>query len=109
MPIPCPCCRASNDTGPACRRCKADLALLFALEANRAEHFAAARVATATRLTTNGGAASEPGALARVVALSDYLFTEEGFVGNQMDLNIARIRALQVPGVFSVTNNLRIG
>jgi hyperosmotically inducible protein len=32
-----------------------------------------------------------------------------GLVGSQMDLNVARIRALQVPGVFSVTNNLRIG
>ena len=35
MPITCPCCRASNDVGPACRRCKADLALLFAVEARR--------------------------------------------------------------------------
>lgn len=33
----------------------------------------------------------------------------EGMVMNQMDSNIARMRALQVPGVFSVTNNLRIG
>lgn len=35
MPVPCPCCKASNDTGPACRRCKADLSLLFAVEADR--------------------------------------------------------------------------
>ena len=35
--------------------------------------------------------------------------TLEGVVGNQMDYNVARIRALGVPGVFSVTNNLRIG
>lgn len=35
MPVPCPCCKAVNETGPACRRCKADLALLFQLEANR--------------------------------------------------------------------------
>ena len=35
--------------------------------------------------------------------------TLEGLVINQMDLNVARIRALSVPGVFSVTNNLRIG
>ena len=35
MPIPCPCCKASNDAGPNCRRCKADLALLFAIEADR--------------------------------------------------------------------------
>jgi hyperosmotically inducible protein len=33
----------------------------------------------------------------------------EGVVMNQMDSNIARMRALAVPGVFSVTNNLRIG
>ena len=36
MPIPCPCCKASNDAGPTCRRCKADLSLLFKLEADRA-------------------------------------------------------------------------
>ena len=35
MPIPCPCCKADNATGPACRRCKADLSLLFAIEADR--------------------------------------------------------------------------
>ena len=28
-PIPCPCCRATNEVPPACRRCKADLSLLF--------------------------------------------------------------------------------
>ena len=33
--IPCPCCRAVNDTGPTCRRCKADLSALFALESHR--------------------------------------------------------------------------
>ncbi len=32
-----------------------------------------------------------------------------GLVNNQMAVNVARIRALSVPGVFSVTNNLRIG
>jgi hypothetical protein len=35
MPVPCPCCKASNDTGPNCRRCKADLSLLFAVEEQR--------------------------------------------------------------------------
>jgi hypothetical protein len=35
MPVPCPCCKAANDAGPACRRCKADLSLLFQLEADR--------------------------------------------------------------------------
>lgn len=43
MPINCPCCRAANDIGPACRRCKADLALLFALEDRRDRHLADAR------------------------------------------------------------------
>jgi len=35
--------------------------------------------------------------------------TLEGAVMNQMDANIARIRALGVSGVYSVTSNLRIG
>jgi hypothetical protein len=39
--VPCPCCKATNDTGPACRRCKADLMLLFQLEADRAALIAA--------------------------------------------------------------------
>lgn len=33
----CPVCRAENAQGPHCRRCKADLAMLFAIEAER-EH-----------------------------------------------------------------------
>lgn len=33
--LTCPCCRASNDAGPACRRCKADLSLLFAVADRR--------------------------------------------------------------------------
>jgi hypothetical protein len=36
MTIRCPVCRADNDTGPTCRRCKADLAPLAELEARRA-------------------------------------------------------------------------
>jgi hypothetical protein len=31
----CPACRAENTTGPLCRRCRADLSLLFDLEARR--------------------------------------------------------------------------
>ena len=31
-----------------------------------------------------------------------------GYVGNEMDRNIAYLRANGVPGVFSVTNNLRV-
>jgi len=33
--IRCPVCRADNHEGPACRRCRADLALLFRLEGQR--------------------------------------------------------------------------
>lgn len=40
--IACPCCRAANDIGPNCRRCSADLSLLFQLEANRAAFLQAA-------------------------------------------------------------------
>jgi hypothetical protein len=42
-PITCPVCRASVDSGPQCRRCKADLSLLFALEARRDAVLTAAR------------------------------------------------------------------
>jgi hypothetical protein len=31
----CPVCKAENSQGPQCRRCKADLSLLFALESQR--------------------------------------------------------------------------
>jgi hypothetical protein len=31
----CPVCRAENDQGPQCRRCRADLGPLFALEKQR--------------------------------------------------------------------------
>jgi hypothetical protein len=39
----CPVCKADNSQGPLCRRCKADLGLLFQLEAERAAALAAAR------------------------------------------------------------------
>jgi hypothetical protein len=47
MPVPCPCCKASNDAGPLCRRCKADLSLLFAVDAERSSLIAAARASAA--------------------------------------------------------------
>lgn len=47
MPVPCPCCKASNDAGPACRRCKADLSLLFAADADAAALLSRARTALA--------------------------------------------------------------
>ena len=39
----CPVCRADNGQGPACRRCKADLSLLLALEDHRQALLAEAR------------------------------------------------------------------
>jgi hypothetical protein len=47
MPYSCPVCRAANDSGPACRRCRADLSLCFAVEARRDYALAAARWAAA--------------------------------------------------------------
>jgi hypothetical protein len=49
MAIRCPVCKADNMTGPACRRCKADLSLVFALEEQRASAMHAARSALARR------------------------------------------------------------
>ncbi len=48
MPLLCPVCRAANDAGPACRRCRADLTLCFAVERQRNQALAAARHAAAT-------------------------------------------------------------
>jgi hypothetical protein len=39
----CPACKAENVQGPNCRRCKADLSLLFQLEEQRAQALAKAR------------------------------------------------------------------
>jgi len=39
----CPVCRANEVEGPRCRRCRADLALLFALEEQRNKSIEAAR------------------------------------------------------------------
>ena len=47
MAIRCPVCRAENATGPACRRCKADLSLVFALEEQREHAMSEARSALA--------------------------------------------------------------
>jgi hypothetical protein len=38
----CPVCRADNTTGPACRRCKADLGLLWQIEVERRRQLSAA-------------------------------------------------------------------
>ena len=47
MTLTCPVCRAANDAGPTCRRCRADLALCFAVELQRDRALAAARAAAA--------------------------------------------------------------
>jgi hypothetical protein len=39
----CPVCKAELNTGPSCRRCRADLTMLFQLEDERAQLDAAAR------------------------------------------------------------------
>jgi methylphosphotriester-DNA--protein-cysteine methyltransferase len=49
--IRCPLCKAENAEGPACRRCKADLSLLFRLEEQRAWTMAAVRRLLATGRT----------------------------------------------------------
>jgi hypothetical protein len=74
--IRCPACKADNAQGPACRRCKADLTLLFALEARRAALLEQARAdAGAGRWAQAYVAASEADALrqgedsARLVAV----------------------------------------
>ncbi len=43
MSLRCPVCKAENMQGPQCRRCKADLSLLFALEEQRRAALDAAR------------------------------------------------------------------
>jgi hypothetical protein len=45
MTLRCPVCRAENAAGPLCRRCRADLSLLAAVEDRREAHLARARVA----------------------------------------------------------------
>ena len=61
--IRCPACKADNAVGPTCRRCKADLSLLFALEERRTwalakarRLLAAGRAAEADRLTEEANA-----------------------------------------------------
>jgi len=39
----CPVCKADNPQGPQCRRCKADLWLLFAIEEQRQQALSATR------------------------------------------------------------------
>jgi hypothetical protein len=48
MLLRCPVCKADNSSGPGCRRCKADLSMLFALEQQRERLLAEARAAVAS-------------------------------------------------------------
>ena len=43
----CPVCRADNEEGPQCRRCRADLSLLFCLQVRRERVLEQARQALA--------------------------------------------------------------
>jgi hypothetical protein len=58
MPLRCPVCKAENPTAGNCRRCKADLSLLFALEEDRDS------LLERTRLALSLGRYSEAQALA---------------------------------------------
>jgi hypothetical protein len=64
----CPVCKADNVEGPSCRRCKADLSLLFALAAARRQVLAEARCRFAQ--------ADWPGA-ARLAAEADRMRADE--------------------------------
>jgi hypothetical protein len=57
--IRCPACRAENAQGPACRRCRADLSLLFALEERRAWALAEARRLLAAGRPDEAGAMAD--------------------------------------------------
>jgi Flp pilus assembly protein TadD len=52
-------CKAQVENGPQCRRCRADLALLFTLEWQRAQALAAARTAIARGQGSEAIAAAE--------------------------------------------------
>jgi hypothetical protein len=48
MTLRCPVCRADNSAPPACRRCKADLSMLWTVEAERADRLRRAAAAVRT-------------------------------------------------------------
>ena len=57
--IRCPACRAENAQGPTCRRCKADLSLLFQLEEQRRRALAEAQRLLAVGRTDEADALAE--------------------------------------------------
>jgi hypothetical protein len=56
----CPVCKAENTQGPACRRCKADLSLLWSLESRREALLNAARQYLALAKQSFGGDDATP-------------------------------------------------
>ena len=95
MPVPCPCCKASNDAGPSCRRCKADLASLFAVDAQRTVILTEAR-----RLAVESRFAESLAALDRAAQL-------------RRDADVSRARAVvlllarEFPAALSAYHELR--
>jgi hypothetical protein len=64
--VRCPVCKADNTAGPNCRRCKADLTLLFALEEQREQELrAVGDHLGAERWTEAAGAAARADGLRR--------------------------------------------
>ncbi len=73
----CPVCKADNTQGPQCRRCKADLSLLFRLENQRAATLAKAcqclregRAVEALRLAVQANEMRSDADSRRVVAVA---------------------------------------
>jgi hypothetical protein len=81
--LPCPVCKAENAQGPNCRRCKADLSLLFRLEeardrllASSAECLRTGRFAEALRHAQWAHALRRGEQSARLLALTNLLLRD---------------------------------
>ena len=80
MPLTCPVCRAVNEQGPACRRCKADLSMLFMLEAQRGVQLGVAsltlragRLDAAQRMAERAGAIRRGADIYQLLAVAHLL------------------------------------
>jgi hypothetical protein len=106
----CPVCKAENAQGPSCRRCKADLSLLFELEGQRDRALAeaqgaAARGQWARAVTLAEGAqalrsGADAGRLAAVGRLlrRDFAGAWAAYQGSQSDEGGDSDAARTVPG-----------
>jgi hypothetical protein len=81
----CPVCRAGNNAGPQCRRCRADLALLLDLEEQRSRVLSAARrelaegrAVTATELAARASELRRDEASLRLLAVCHLLRRDYG-------------------------------